>query len=348
MRGLRFDSSFNRPMMIEFMKGLLATAKALGVNGRIASLEKLHNPKKKKSLEDIKRSANSWMWVMSWRGCQHPPSRLPRHYIVLQTEPLGVFAHTDRPRYRALTKFLEGATQVWEYDSFHNAQRYKCCERKPLPLGWSRAWTPLPSTIALSKAVPYKVFMFGKASPRRQKAIQAIGSTTPSTYFGRVMNPERDALAVKANVVLSIFASDRDLTCNMDAFRILPLLGLGAFVIAEANDHPFYKTMASHGLVTCSLEEMPAQCVKWTSPAFEEERRALAAHLQAVVRRDYAMARLMHVVISKRIFQKEIRREEPKMRKPKDEARKRKPKPRKSGQSPRRTVKRDNLMKKLQ
>ena len=107
-------------------------------------------------------------------------------------------------------------------------------------------------------------------------------STLPSSFFGVVRNPARDAMALQAKVVLSVFAFDLDVTHNVDMFRILPLLSIGAFVIAESNGHPFYDVMKSEGLVTGSYGELPLLCKQWVAkPA--KERLDLSSKLKHFV-----------------------------------------------------------------
>ena len=290
-RGFIFDISNNPKFFIEFIHGIHGAARDNGIPCKIGSWEKSHKSK----------SANEWTWVTTWRGTLHMGKRpLPKHYIIMQTEPLGVLAHTNKDRYASIVKFSNGACQIWEYNAHHNAKYYNPGKRiRTLPLGYHPAWVK-PAIVSI-RTPTFDVFMFGNLSERRKTVMDMIrkGFTTNNVsnnkkiYFNIVRNPERDALAVRAKIVLSVLATSHHLEHNQDSFRILPLLSLGCFVVAEANDHPIYKTLSEQGMITCAYDEFPSVCKKWASSDMDNERAIIKTKLRNYVLNTYSMRKML-------------------------------------------------------
>lgn len=298
-RGFVFDTSNNPTFFIEFIHGVYGAARDNGIPCRIGSWEKSHKSK----------DANDWTWVTTWRGSMHMGKRpLPEQYIIMQTEPLGVLAVTNKDRYSSIVKFANGAFQIWEYNAHKNAKYYTPGKRiHTLPIGYHPAWVKPPVVSRQTRS--FDVFMFGNLSERRKTVIERIRqelskdkplmasvSRQERVYFNIVRNPERDALAVRAKMVLSVLATSNHLEHNQDSFRILPLLSLGCFVVAEHADHPIYKMLSEQGMVTCAYDEFPAVCRKWASNDMDDERVKIKTRLRNFVLKTFSMTKMLSTI----------------------------------------------------
>ena len=286
LQGLAFDYSYDSSVFASFFEGLIGAAKDLGVRTK----------KSKWKFENAK-GAKDWLHVFSWRGSfllkDHvkPPPR----YAVALTEPLGARATLNKDQYMLLVRFLNGASEVWDYNTYKNAAHYTNARTLPLPLGYHRAWIGTPQRLHV---LHYRVFFFGKSSRRRN----ALKAQIRGAYFGIVRNPKRDAIALQSTIVLSVFAFEEDVVHNVDAFRIVPLLAIGAFVIAERNDHPFYDEMECQGLVCGTYDQLKDLCDEWSSKAKSVERYERTRRLRAYVRSTYATGRLLRETLKDRFF----------------------------------------------
>lgn len=287
MKGLAFDYSYDSSVFSLFFAGLIGAAKDLGIPTK----------QTKWKLDQRSRDAKDWLYVFSWRGSFLLKTciKLPPRYAVALTEPLGARATLNTAQYSLLVRFLNGACEVWDYNVFHNHSHYTNKRVLALPLGYHRAWIPTPQPLRVPS---YNVFLFGKPSKRRQ----VLMDTMKGAYFGVVRNPQRDALAVKAKVVLSVFAFEEDVVHNVDAFRILPLLAIGAFVVAERNNHPFYDEMETQGLICGTYDQLKNLCSTWSSDTKTQDREARALRLQTYVRSTYATSRLLQKTLKDRFF----------------------------------------------
>lgn len=286
LKGLAFDYSYDSSVFASFFEGLIGAAKDLG----------LRTKKSKWKFEKAK-GAKDWLYVFSWRGSflLKDHVKLPPRYAVALTEPLGARAILNKDQYTLLVRFLNGASEVWDYNTFKNADHYTNKRVLPLPLGYHRAWIGVPQRLRVPS---YRVFFFGKSSRRRD----ALKAQIRGAYFGIVRNPKRDAIAIQSKIVLSVFAFEEDVVHNVDAFRILPLLAIGAFVIAERNDHPFYDEMEDQGLVCGTYDQLKDLCDEWSSDAKARERYERIRHLQAYARSTYATGRLLKATLKDRFF----------------------------------------------
>ena len=287
LQGLAFDYSYDSSVFTSFFEGLLGAAKDLGISTR----------KTKWKLEKARKGAKNWLYVFSWRGSLLLKDHVkpPPRYAVALTEPLGSRAVVDRSQYTRLVRFLGGASEVWDYNAFKNAGHYTNKRVLPLPLGYHRAWIRPPQRLRVPS---YRVFFFGKASQRRN----ALQAQIPGSYFGVVRNPRRDAIALQSNIVLSVFAFEEDVVHNVDAFRILPLLAIGAFVVAERNDHPFYDELEAQGLVCGAYDDLKDLCSEWSANARAKDRHDRTRRLQAYVRSVYATSHLLKETLKDRRF----------------------------------------------
>lgn len=287
------DYSTAHRLFHSFFDVVVADMRAAGLPARGGRwlLEKKTNAKARRS----KHSAQ--LWGFSWNACEHLAT-LPPAYFVIQTEPLVVReAHDARwPKLRAL---LRGAAFVWDYfpegharwydawgvTAFELPLRYSAGFARAMPLALRRRTPPG----APHPAATPDVLFYGCTSPRRDALAARLRAAGLSVTYGVIQPPRRDRLIAGAAIVLSSGARDAHAEGNVDAFRIVPLLSVGAFVVAEENPRArFFQILKPQGLACGVYADLPALCGEWVRRG-SKARRAVTARLSAFLRRDFRM-----------------------------------------------------------
>lgn len=205
------------------------------------------------------------IWGLSWNACEHLNS-LPKRYFVVQTEPLVVREKYDK-RWPKLECLLKHATFVFDYYLEGHKPWYDRWDTPAFEL-------PLRYSSQFSRAIRFSyvpritqtcdVLFYGCTSPRRDALVQSLKKKGLRVIYGVIKGEKRDRLIQGASIVISSGAKDEHVEGNVDAFRIMPLLSAGVFVIAEENPRAmFFKILKAEGLVCGSYEELPSLCKTW-------------------------------------------------------------------------------------
>lgn len=230
------------------------------------------------------------IWGLSWNACEHLNS-LPKRYFVIQTEPLVVREKYDK-RWPNLEFLLKHATFVFDYYLEGHQPWYDRWDTPAfeLPLRYSSHFARSVRFSYLSRIKQTcDVLFYGCTSPRRDALVRSMKKKGLRVIYGVIKGEKRDRLIQGASIVISSGAKDEHVDGNVDAFRIMPLLSAGVFVIAEENPGAmFFKILKAEGLVCGSYGDLPSLCKTWIEKG-KAARSRVASSLLTYISKEFRM-----------------------------------------------------------
>jgi hypothetical protein len=162
-------------------------------------------------------------------------NRLPKKYIVYQTEP-DFRAYTDDSMYK---KFVLGARHIWEYS---DVNMKSLCENtsQPLisyvPFGYSRileSWNQFGLKIKKSIDMRYDLAFVGFMTPYRRQIIVKLQRHFNVFASDNIWGRELSALQGNARIHLILAKSPEYRVFTQDISRVFPLGSKKCFILSE-------------------------------------------------------------------------------------------------------------------
>ncbi len=223
-----------------------------------------------------------WIGVTGTLKAWHLMNSLPKHFIILQTEPLYL------PKSRKYIDLLNQAKLVLDYaPEIHlDLACYTQPERvRFLPVGYSPLFQR-KDMITPSKKPLHDVFLFGGMIPRRERVIKECKALGLSALGLQIFGPERNEYIANSTILLSVrnYTQEHKLP---DYFRIIPLLCNKKFVVAEDNDpHAQVNHLKDLGVPCVPIENIAETCLYFIK--HPEERKAVMESIYEKLQRKFS------------------------------------------------------------